>query len=90
MGAGVFDHGGDLNLFTGAARFNVGDQAMTTWASDYSYCTNAKTGAIIQHQRRTGPVCNRCLDTGILILRDTSWLVICEDCNRASKEGTGL
>ena len=59
-------------------------------ASDYSYYTDTKTGAIIQQRRRTGPVCNRCLDTGILILRDTPWPVICEDCNRVSKEGTGL
>ena len=63
---------------------------MTTQVNTDSFYTDAKTGAIIQHQRRTGPVCNRCLDTGILILRDTSWPVICEDCHRASKEGTGL
>ena len=56
---------------------------MTTQAGDYSYYTDTKTGAIIQRRRRTGPLCNRCLDTGILI-RNNSWAVDCPNCHRPS------
>ena len=57
---------------------------MTTPANIDSFYIDIKTGAIIQHQRRTRPVCDRYLDTGILII-DNSRAVGCPDCKRSDR-----